>query len=239
MPLDYHRPEWPASGGLRWISDLTPEQETFRDSVRRFAEKHLAPGALARAHAADYPWDVARLMAKQGLLGITDQRSRRRAGRRADGRGDRDRDGRLGLPAQRRRRPGRQLRRDPRAGRIRLRAPERALSQEPAGRRRRHLRRHDRARGGFGSDRSRPRPRPRTATVSHQWQQDFRYAFAVRRRDPHLCALRARRRRDRLGARRHEIERRPKREALDVHVGRGVGADLLRGCATCRRRWSC
>src|SRR5213075_2667436 len=50
---------------------LTPEQEEFRGAVRRFAEKHLAAGALERAHAAGYPWDVARLMAKQGLLGIT------------------------------------------------------------------------------------------------------------------------------------------------------------------------
>ena len=50
---------------------FTQEQEQFRDSVRRFAEKHLKAGALARAHAADYPWDVARLMAAQGLLGIT------------------------------------------------------------------------------------------------------------------------------------------------------------------------
>jgi alkylation response protein AidB-like acyl-CoA dehydrogenase len=50
---------------------FTPEQEQFRDSVRRFAERHLAPGALARAHAADYPWDVAKQMAAQGLLGIT------------------------------------------------------------------------------------------------------------------------------------------------------------------------
>src|ERR687883_1129523 len=50
---------------------LSPEQEQFRDAVRRFAEKHLAPGALERAHAAAYPWDVAELMAKQGLLGIT------------------------------------------------------------------------------------------------------------------------------------------------------------------------
>jgi alkylation response protein AidB-like acyl-CoA dehydrogenase len=50
---------------------FTPEQEQFRDSVRRFAEKHLAKGARERAHAADYPWDVARLMAGQGLLGIT------------------------------------------------------------------------------------------------------------------------------------------------------------------------
>jgi alkylation response protein AidB-like acyl-CoA dehydrogenase len=52
---------------------LTPEQEQFADSVRRFAEKHLAPGALERAHKPDYPWDVSRLMAQQGLLGITIQ----------------------------------------------------------------------------------------------------------------------------------------------------------------------
>jgi alkylation response protein AidB-like acyl-CoA dehydrogenase len=52
---------------------LTPEQEQFADSVRRFAEKHLAPGALERAHKPDYPWDVSRLMAQQGLLGITVQ----------------------------------------------------------------------------------------------------------------------------------------------------------------------
>jgi alkylation response protein AidB-like acyl-CoA dehydrogenase len=50
---------------------FTPEQEQFRDSVRRFAGKHLKAGALARAHADGYPWDVARQMAQQGLLGIT------------------------------------------------------------------------------------------------------------------------------------------------------------------------
>ena len=50
---------------------FSPEQEQFRDSVRRFAERHLAAGARERAHAAEYPWDAARLMAKQGLLGIT------------------------------------------------------------------------------------------------------------------------------------------------------------------------
>ena len=50
---------------------FTPEQEQFRESVRRFAEKHLAKGARERAHSGDYPFDVARLMAKQGLLGIT------------------------------------------------------------------------------------------------------------------------------------------------------------------------
>ena len=50
---------------------FAPEQEQFRDSVRRFADKHLKAGALARAHADGYPWDVARQMAQQGLLGIT------------------------------------------------------------------------------------------------------------------------------------------------------------------------
>jgi len=50
---------------------LTQEQEQFRDSVKKFADKHLAASARERAHAAGYPWDVAKLMAKQGLLGIT------------------------------------------------------------------------------------------------------------------------------------------------------------------------
>ena len=50
---------------------LTAEQEQFRDAVRGFAEKHLAAGARERAHASGYPWDVAKLMAQQGLLGIT------------------------------------------------------------------------------------------------------------------------------------------------------------------------
>lgn len=50
---------------------LTPEQEAFRDAVRGFAERHLREGALARAQNPEHPWDVAKLMAEQGLLGIT------------------------------------------------------------------------------------------------------------------------------------------------------------------------
>jgi alkylation response protein AidB-like acyl-CoA dehydrogenase len=50
---------------------LSEEQRAFRDSVRGFAHKHLAAGALARAHDPAHPFDVARLMARQGLLGIT------------------------------------------------------------------------------------------------------------------------------------------------------------------------
>jgi alkylation response protein AidB-like acyl-CoA dehydrogenase len=51
--------------------ELTHEQRAFADSVRRFARAELAPGALARAHAGKYPWDAARKIAAQGLLGIT------------------------------------------------------------------------------------------------------------------------------------------------------------------------
>jgi alkylation response protein AidB-like acyl-CoA dehydrogenase len=51
--------------------ELTEEQTMFRDAVAAFAQRHLAAGALARAHSDDYPWEVARLMAEQGLIGIT------------------------------------------------------------------------------------------------------------------------------------------------------------------------
>ncbi len=50
---------------------LTEDQKTFQDSVRKFAERHLRAGARERAHATEYPWDVAKLMADNGLLGIT------------------------------------------------------------------------------------------------------------------------------------------------------------------------
>jgi alkylation response protein AidB-like acyl-CoA dehydrogenase len=50
---------------------LTPEQEEFREAVLRFSKKELAERTLERAHASGYPWDVAKRMAKQGLLGIT------------------------------------------------------------------------------------------------------------------------------------------------------------------------
>ncbi|HEX5091788.1 MAG TPA: acyl-CoA dehydrogenase [Burkholderiales bacterium] len=50
---------------------LGEEQRAFRDSVRGFAQKHLAAGAVARAHDPAHPFDVARQMARQGLLGIT------------------------------------------------------------------------------------------------------------------------------------------------------------------------
>jgi len=50
--------------------EFTPEQTQFADTVRRFARAHLAAGALERAHDPRFPFDVARLMAEQGLMGI-------------------------------------------------------------------------------------------------------------------------------------------------------------------------
>src|SRR3546814_18497507 len=49
---------------------LSEEQQLFQDSVRGFAERNLAKGTLTRAQEADFPWDVAKLMAEQGLVGI-------------------------------------------------------------------------------------------------------------------------------------------------------------------------
>ena len=43
--------------------ELNQEQGQFRDSVRRFAERHLSDGALRRAHEPGFPFDVARAMA--------------------------------------------------------------------------------------------------------------------------------------------------------------------------------
>lgn len=50
---------------------LTDEQEAFAQSVRGFAREHLLADAVHRAHEARYPWELARLLAKNNLLGIT------------------------------------------------------------------------------------------------------------------------------------------------------------------------
>lgn len=51
--------------------ELSEEHASFADAVRRFAHGKLAAGALERAHSHEYPWETARLIAEQGLLGIT------------------------------------------------------------------------------------------------------------------------------------------------------------------------
>jgi alkylation response protein AidB-like acyl-CoA dehydrogenase len=51
--------------------ELTEEQQTFARSVRRFAERHLMEGSLKRAHNPAFPFDIAKLMGRNGFLGIT------------------------------------------------------------------------------------------------------------------------------------------------------------------------
>ena len=50
--------------------EFTDEQKLFAELVRRFARENLAAGALKRAHDPGFPYDIAQLMAKQGLMGI-------------------------------------------------------------------------------------------------------------------------------------------------------------------------
>src|ERR1700716_2372581 len=47
------------------------EQQAFADSVRRFALAHLEKDKLKRAHDPRYPFEVAKLMSAQGLMGIS------------------------------------------------------------------------------------------------------------------------------------------------------------------------
>ena len=51
--------------------DFTDEQKLFAESVRKFALAHLKKDALKRAHDPRFPFDVAKLMHAQGLMGIT------------------------------------------------------------------------------------------------------------------------------------------------------------------------
>jgi alkylation response protein AidB-like acyl-CoA dehydrogenase len=51
--------------------NLSEEHKSFSDSVRRFAHGKLGVGVLQRAHSPVYPAEVAKLLARQGLLGIT------------------------------------------------------------------------------------------------------------------------------------------------------------------------
>ncbi|SEL29749.1 hypothetical protein SAMN05444413_107209 [Roseivivax marinus] len=50
---------------------LTDDQTALSEAVRSFARKELADGALDRAHASEFPWDVARQLSEMGLMGIT------------------------------------------------------------------------------------------------------------------------------------------------------------------------
>ncbi|MCZ4588589.1 acyl-CoA dehydrogenase [Rhodococcus opacus] len=53
------------------MTAVLTEREALLDSVRSFAQRHLADGALARAHDPNYSWDIAQLLGAQGLLGLS------------------------------------------------------------------------------------------------------------------------------------------------------------------------
>src|SRR5579871_5954266 len=64
-------PGEPREPGPAMDFEFNAEQKLFVEQVRRLAQQHLAAGALARAHDPAFPFDVARLMAEHGLMGIT------------------------------------------------------------------------------------------------------------------------------------------------------------------------
>ncbi|MGH7072397.1 MAG: acyl-CoA dehydrogenase family protein, partial [Acetobacteraceae bacterium] len=51
------------------FSFSAPER-AFQESVRRLAQRNLAPAALRRAHDPRFPFEVARAMAEAGLIGL-------------------------------------------------------------------------------------------------------------------------------------------------------------------------
>ena len=50
--------------------DLSPEQESFRDEVRRFIKKEVIPLVQSPEKEKEFLWDVWRKMGKLGLLGM-------------------------------------------------------------------------------------------------------------------------------------------------------------------------
>ena len=63
------------------ILELTPDQESFRQSIERFAREVVAPRAAAIDETGVYPLDVMRAAAGRGLLGVTIQKTWGGAGR--------------------------------------------------------------------------------------------------------------------------------------------------------------
>lgn len=51
--------------------EQSADRSAFVESVRSLARRELADGALARAHDPHYSWDIAQLLARSGLLGLT------------------------------------------------------------------------------------------------------------------------------------------------------------------------
>jgi alkylation response protein AidB-like acyl-CoA dehydrogenase len=50
--------------------DLTEDQTMIRDSVRDFADRHIAPDVIERDNSKKFPHDIVKMLAEQGLMGI-------------------------------------------------------------------------------------------------------------------------------------------------------------------------
>ncbi|CAN5392258.1 acyl-CoA dehydrogenase AcdA [soil metagenome] len=50
--------------------DLSEDHQMIRDSVRDFAERHIAPSVMERDISKEFPHDIIKMLADQGLLGI-------------------------------------------------------------------------------------------------------------------------------------------------------------------------
>lgn len=64
-------PVHPGESELGPVTDLPIEHADLIESVRGFARRHLADGALKRAHEPGYSWEIAEQLGAQGLLGLT------------------------------------------------------------------------------------------------------------------------------------------------------------------------
>jgi alkylation response protein AidB-like acyl-CoA dehydrogenase len=52
------------------IYELTPEQGEWRDTLRDFADREIAPGAARFDDAGEFPWENVKKMAELGLFGL-------------------------------------------------------------------------------------------------------------------------------------------------------------------------
>ena len=208
---------------------LSEEQQSFRDSVLRFAEKNLRAGARERAHAVDYPWNVARLMASHGLLGIT-------IAEKDGGQGGSLMDAVLAIEAVASVCPrSADVIQAGSFGPIRVFAEYGTALQKE-----RYLTRILAGEGVISVGMTEPEAGSAVTDLTTSATPDPREAGAYRingakvfsTHAPYadvllVCALRSRRGRYRLGADRHQGTRRALRPALLIHVGRGMGADLF------------
>lgn len=50
--------------------ELTEDHQMIRDSVREFVERHVAPSVIERDAKKEFPHEIAKMLADQGLMGI-------------------------------------------------------------------------------------------------------------------------------------------------------------------------